>query len=52
MLGATVTHLIHGEPQVITTVVLTALLAIVLYLGRAVNPTPRVRSRDAHLSIE
>jgi putative oxidoreductase len=34
MVGATVTHLIHHEPQVITTLVLTALLMIVLSLGR------------------
>jgi putative oxidoreductase len=32
MVGATATHLIHGEPQIITTVVLATLLAIVLYM--------------------
>ena len=34
MVGATVTHLIHHERQVATTLVLTALLAVVLYLRR------------------
>jgi len=34
MVGATVTHLIHHEPQVATTLVLTALLVVVLYLRR------------------
>jgi putative oxidoreductase len=34
MIGATVTHLIHHEPQVATTLVLTALLVVVLYLRR------------------
>jgi putative oxidoreductase len=34
MVGATGTHLIHHEPQVITTLAIIALLAIVLYLGR------------------
>jgi uncharacterized membrane protein YphA (DoxX/SURF4 family) len=34
MAGATLTHLIHHEPQVATTVVLTALLVAVLYLRR------------------
>jgi putative oxidoreductase len=32
--GATATHLIHGEPQIMTTVVLATLLAIVLYMRR------------------
>ncbi len=35
MVGASVTHLIHGEPQIITTLVLTALLSIVAYLRRS-----------------
>jgi putative oxidoreductase len=34
MVGATATHLIHHEPQVATTLVLTALLFVVLYLRR------------------
>ncbi len=34
MIGATVTHLIHHESQVATTLVLTALLTVVLYLRR------------------
>jgi putative oxidoreductase len=34
MVGATATHLIHGEPQIMTTVVLATLLAIVLYIRR------------------
>ena len=32
MAGATVTHLAHGEPQVITTLVLMALLGLVVYI--------------------
>ncbi len=32
MVGATATHLIHSEPQIMTTVVLATLLAIVLYM--------------------
>jgi putative oxidoreductase len=35
MVGATVTHLIPHESQVATTLVLTALLVVVLYLRRA-----------------
>jgi putative oxidoreductase len=35
MIGATVTHLLHREPQVVTTLVLTALLVGVVYLRRA-----------------
>ena len=38
MVGATVTHLIHHEPQVITTLVLATLLTIILYLSRRINP--------------
>jgi putative oxidoreductase len=34
MVGATATHVLHREPQVITTLVLLALLAFVLYLRR------------------
>jgi putative oxidoreductase len=34
MIGATVTHLLHREPQVVTTLVLTALLVGVVYLRR------------------
>jgi uncharacterized membrane protein YphA (DoxX/SURF4 family) len=34
MVGATVTHLLHREPQVISTVVLIALLSIVVYSRR------------------
>lgn len=34
MTGATATHGVHREPQVITTLVLLALLAIILYLRR------------------
>ncbi len=39
MAGATVTHLIHHEPQVMTTLVLLALLAAILYLRRGSTPT-------------
>jgi putative oxidoreductase len=35
MIGATVTHLLHREPQVVTTLVLTALLVGVVYLRSA-----------------
>jgi len=35
MIGATATHVVHHEPQVRTTLVLTAALAAVLYLRRA-----------------
>jgi putative oxidoreductase len=35
MAGAAATHLIHHEPQVITPLVLAALLAIVLYVSRS-----------------
>ncbi len=46
MVGATVTHLIHHEPQVATTLVLTALLVVVLYLrsrpARTVQASPNV----------
>ena len=34
MVGATFTHLIHGEPQVITTLILMALLGVVVYVRR------------------
>jgi uncharacterized membrane protein YphA (DoxX/SURF4 family) len=34
MVGATVTHVIHHESQVRTTLVLTALLVVVVYLRR------------------
>ena len=34
MVGATATHLIHREPQILTTMVLATLLAIVLYMRR------------------
>ena len=34
MVGATATHLIHHEPQVVTTLVLLALLGAVLYMRR------------------
>ena len=34
MAGATATHLIHHEPQVVTTLVLLALLGAALYLRR------------------
>ena len=33
MIGATATHLIHGEPQVVTTVIVGTLLALVLVKG-------------------
>jgi uncharacterized membrane protein YphA (DoxX/SURF4 family) len=39
MAGATVTHLIHREPQFVTTIVLVALLAIVLYMRRGTVTT-------------
>ncbi len=35
MIGATVTHLLHREPQVVTTLVLTALLVGVVYFRSA-----------------
>jgi hypothetical protein len=34
MIGAAATHLLHREPQVITTVILMALLGVVLYVRR------------------
>ena len=34
MVGATATHLIHRERQIMTTVILATLLAIVLYMRR------------------
>jgi putative oxidoreductase len=34
MVGATATHLIHHEPQVVTTLALLALLGTVLYMRR------------------
>jgi uncharacterized membrane protein YphA (DoxX/SURF4 family) len=37
MAGAAATHLIHHEPQVVTTLVLLALLGVVLYLRRGQN---------------
>jgi putative oxidoreductase len=37
MLGAAATHLIHHEPQVATTLVLTALLVLILYLRRGAD---------------
>ena len=39
MAGATATHVPHREPQVITTLVLLALLALVLYLRRGAAAT-------------
>jgi len=36
MVGATATHLVHGEPQVITTLVLMMLLLIILSIRRSV----------------
>ena len=39
MAGATATHFLHREPQVITTLVLFALLALVLYLRRGAAAT-------------
>lgn len=36
MVGATATHLIHHEAQVVTTLVLMALLAAVLYMRRGI----------------
>jgi uncharacterized membrane protein YphA (DoxX/SURF4 family) len=41
MAGATATHAIHREPQVITTLVLLALLAMIVYLRR--DPTANSR---------
>ena len=38
MVGTAATHLIHHEPQVTTTLVLTALLLLVLYLRRGRDP--------------
>jgi putative oxidoreductase len=35
MIGATATHLLHREPQVITTFVLLGLLSVVMYLRRS-----------------
>jgi uncharacterized membrane protein YphA (DoxX/SURF4 family) len=35
MVGATFTHLIHGEPQVITALILMALLGVVVYIRRS-----------------
>ena len=40
MAGATVTHAIHRERQVITTLVLLALLAIILYMRRGAAARP------------
>jgi hypothetical protein len=37
VVGATATHLIHHESQVMTTLVLAALLTIVLYLSRGAS---------------
>jgi len=34
MIGATATHFLHHEPQVVTTLVLVALLSVILYLRR------------------
>jgi uncharacterized membrane protein YphA (DoxX/SURF4 family) len=39
MTGATATHIIHGEPQVVTTLVLFVLLAIILYMRRPATAT-------------
>src|SRR5262249_18169873 len=46
MIGAPSTHIVHREPQVITTLVLLALLAIVLALLRP-SPESRVPSSGA-----
>ena len=35
MIGATITHLVHGESQVITTLIVMALLAIIVYVRRS-----------------
>ena len=40
MAGATATHAVHREPQVITTVVLLGLLAIMLYMRRGAAARP------------
>jgi putative oxidoreductase len=37
MAGATATHAVHREPQVITTLLLLALLAMILYLRRGAS---------------
>ena len=44
MAGATATHAVHREPQVITTLVLLALLAIILYLRRSAAARPSMLS--------
>ena len=53
MVGATGTHLIHHEPQVATTLVLTALLVLVLNLRRGDTGRRRLDSslgrRDGNL---
>lgn len=43
MVGATATHLTHREPQIMTTLVLATLLAIVLYMrwGTVTKPSGR-----------
>jgi len=43
MMGATATHLVHREPQVVTTLVLLALLvtALVMHTGRPRKPQAR-----------
>jgi len=35
MIGATITHLLHGESQVITTLILMLLLTLVVYVRRS-----------------
>jgi len=35
MAGATITHLAHGEPQIVTTLILMALLTLVAYIRRS-----------------
>jgi len=37
MVGAAATHVIHGERQVVTAVVILALLGLILYLRRGVR---------------
>jgi putative oxidoreductase len=38
MLGATATHLLHHEPQVVTTLVLLAVLSSIVYLRSQLGP--------------
>ena len=46
MAGAAATHLLHREPQVITTLVLLALLALVLYLRRGASAKARIQKEN------